>query len=106
MTLGIVPKSRGKAYWLEDINLVLNHEKYQIPTLQQAFVAMVTHYIATGKIIFPKGTTDKLETYTLVHESRGGFYLCIGNHSDSGISIIQNSLDHIGHIGIAAIQML
>jgi len=49
MCLCLLPESRGKP-WDEQKNMVnaLNREDYEIPTLQQSYVALAIHKIATG----------------------------------------------------------
>lgn len=115
MTKDVLPKSKGMAFedQLTQLSPLVRKSgmRYQVPTLQQSLVAIMTHRIATREILYPVVGTRYGPNWTLtyVKETLKDSYtgLVVGAFSASGVQIGSNFTPYGNeNIGLAFLQEL
>ena len=104
MTKDVLPKSKGQT---DQILIDKIHDlarrtylNYQMPTLQQAFVAIATHEVATGEKLYPLGT------YTRVQNPNHRERFVVGGFNFYGLEVNYTKKDSDPRIGVAALRVL
>jgi hypothetical protein len=112
MTKNILPRSRNRVrsvqFALVDTLSKETRKQYEVPTLHQAFVAIMTHKVATGECLYDSGNDKNghLFTHTWVNNRAYFNYLVIGGFSQYGIHLNNMSDQVKEEIGIAAVLRL
>ncbi|NGX38695.1 MAG: hypothetical protein KR126chlam1_00005 [Chlamydiae bacterium] len=104
MTKGALPGSLNKSY-KEQCKIIENHRKrgnyYRLPYVQEAIVAITTHYIRSGERLY------KEEIYTStqnVVSMNRNLPICVGGYTTEGLIIGDaTNFDSVHHIGIAGV---
>jgi hypothetical protein len=117
MTKDVLPESLSKT-WDEQVALVdaLSRQalvNYEIPTLQECLVALITHKVATGEPLYSAGANWDPLTFTHVkqaflerHLYVGGWRAEEGRFGPLGVRIYGITSGAPWHIGIAALRVL
>jgi hypothetical protein len=104
MTKEVIPESLGKSFDAQQI-LIAKDQNYSVPTVVDAAVCILMHYMQTGKRLYgekPWGTYTRCQEK--VEDGEDQWQVGVGGFLSSGLNVDHNYLDGSHLVGVAALR--